>query len=191
MVFNPEYVYILESKRRDRWQKPCEVIQALGIKREDVIADIGAGGGYFMEHFSQAVGETGLVYATDVQPAMVKKLRERACALELNNVRVVHAAFDDPSLPSKCCDLVFFSSVYKEISGRIAYMKKVRQILRPQGRVAILEFRLITLGLGPPLHLRLRRSRVIKELNEAGFELVNEFKFLPREYFLIFSFQGE
>ena len=140
MVFNPDYLWYLESPSRDTWQKPDQVIKTLHISPRDVVADIGAGGGYFTERFSKTVGPFGLVYATDVQDVMLEDLKKRANARGLHNVKVVRGAFDNPMLPENSCDLVFFSSVYKEIDNRVDYMRKVRRVLKPGGRVAIIEY---------------------------------------------------
>ncbi len=186
-VFNPHYLWYLESPKRDSWQKPDDVLDALELVEGDVIADIGAGGGYFSEKLAGRVGPTGHVYATDVQPAMIKALQKRVAKRNLANVTVIHGEFDDPTLPSASCDWVFLSSVYKEIDERPAYMRKVRDVLKKNGRVAILEYRPETGGTGPPRRDRLPESQVIAEMEAAGFSLLRRFDFLPREWFLVFG----
>jgi len=186
MVFNPDYLFYLESGWRDDWQRPDEVMKALEISKTDVIADIGAGGGYFTERFSKYLGASGRVYATDIQDVMIEKLRERVKDQGLGNVEVVRGGLDEPMLSTSCCDMVFFSSVYKEIEGRISYMQKIRKILKPGGRVAIIEYRPNAVAIGPPREMRLPPEKVIEELAAAGFTLVRRHNFLPREYFLIF-----
>ncbi len=186
-VFNPFYLFYLESPKRDRWQKPDEVLEALRLRPGDVVADIGAGGGYFTEKLAHRVGPSGHVYATDVQEVMIQKLRKRVEKQGLTNVTVIHAGFDDPTLPPAACDLAFFSSVYKEIEGREEYMKKVRLALKQTGRVAILEYRPEERSPGPPKRCRLPETQVVAELEAAGFRLVDRFEFLPRESFLVFG----
>jgi ubiquinone/menaquinone biosynthesis C-methylase UbiE len=186
-IFNPDYLWYLESEKRDKWQKPEEVLKALEISTSAVIADIGAGGGYFAEKFSKYLDPSGYVYATDVQDVMIEKLQQRVAQRGLINVEVIRGEFDDPMLPDACCDLVFFSSVYKEINGRTDYMKKIKKALKPGGRVAIIEFRPDNLTAGPPLDMRLYPEQVIQELSPAGFTLVKSYDFLPKEYFLIFK----
>ena len=185
-VFNPDYLFYLESSWRDAWQEPDKVMKALQLSPMDVVADIGAGGGYFTERFSKTVGPFGLVYATDVQDVMLENLKKRASVNGLHNVKVVRGAFDDPMLPENSCDLVFFSSVYKEIDNRVDYMRKVRRVLKPGGRVAIIEYRPEATVVGPPLKMRLSSEQVKGELAASGFTLGEEYDFLPREYFLIF-----
>jgi predicted methyltransferase len=186
-IFNANYLFYLETERRDNWQKPVEVLNALEISNKAVVADIGAGGGYFTEKFSKYLDLSGHVYATDVQDVMLEKLKERVAKRQLNNVEVIRGEFDDPMLPEASCDLVFFSSVYKEIDGRIDYMKKIKTALKPGGRVAIIEFLPGLMTPGPPMEMRLQPEQVIQELSAAGFTLVKSYDFLPREYFLIFA----
>lgn len=186
-VFNPEYLWYIESDQRDVWQKPEEVIEALRLTQGDVIADIGAGGGYFTERFSKRVGSTGHVYAVDVQEIMIDRLKERVKRHNLDNVTVIKGTFESPLLPPDALDIAFFSSVYKEIDHRISYMKRLRRNLRPGGGVAIIEFYKNGLQVGPEPADRLYENRVIEEMKAAGFSLMHSFDFLPREYFLLFK----
>ena len=186
-VFNPAYTFALDWHDRDVWQKPEDVMSVLDVVEGDVVADIGAGSGYFSEWLSRRVGPSGRVYATDVQDAMLSTLRRRVVDRGLTNVEVVRATFDDPTLPDACCKVVLFSSVYKEIDGRVAYMRKVTHALEPGGRVAILEYRPDAAGPGPPPELRLDARQVIDELGTAGFALVARHEFIDRQYLLVFA----
>jgi arsenite methyltransferase len=185
-VFNPEYLWYLESNERDYWQKPDQVIQALQLSEGTVIADIGAGGGYFTERFSKTVGRLGHVYAVDVQDIMIAKLKERVEINNLENVTVIKGKFEAPMLPLHAIDMAFFSSVYKEIDDRIQYMKKVRKSLKPDGRVAVIEFYRDRGLMGPEFSDRLHETQIIDEMEKAGFVLLQRFDFLPKEYFLLF-----
>jgi arsenite methyltransferase len=189
-VFNPIYLFYLESKSRDDWQMPNKVMDTLRVAPGQVVADVGAGGGYFTEKLSKRVGPAGRVFATDVQTTMVKKLHRRVREAQLTNVTVVAAGFDDPSLPARSCDLVFFSSVYKEIEGREAYMKRLQPALKPEGRVAILEYRPDDPNPGPPKQYRLSEAEIVTEMQAAGYHLVESFDFLPRECLLVFRVSG-
>ena len=186
-VFNPLYRFFLDGRNRDAWQKPDEVIAALELAPGAVVADVGAGTGYFTERLSDAVGPSGRVYATDVQDAMLRALEERVAEARLANVEVVRAGFDDPALPAACCDLVFFANVYKEIDDRVAYLRRLAPALRPGGRIAIIEYRPGRGGLGPPEEARLPEAQVVEELATADFALVARYDFLPRQYFLVFA----
>jgi ubiquinone/menaquinone biosynthesis C-methylase UbiE len=190
-LFNPIYLFYLESPKRDRWQMPEQVLDALRVGEGAVVADIGAGGGYFTEKFARRVGPNGHVYANDVQDVMLRKLSERVRRHGLTNVTVIRGEFEDPKLPANSCDLVFFSSVYKEITHRAAYLRLVRDALKRDGRVAILEYRMDESAPGPPRKYRLPAQQVIEELQAAGYHLAEQFDFLPREYFLVFEPDAE
>jgi len=190
-IFNPEYVWYLESKKRDRWQKPDQVLDALELSEGDVIADIGAGGGYFTEKFSKRVGKSGHVYAVDVQDTMITLLKNRVRKNKLDNVTVIKGRFENPMLPPKAIDIAFFSSVYKEIDGRIKYMKEVRKSLKRNGRVAILEFYKRRAFVGPEFVDLLDKSQVLEELEKAEFNLTQSFDFLRKEYFLVFEMKDD
>jgi arsenite methyltransferase len=186
-VFNPRFRVFLDGARRDAWQKPDEVVAALGLQPGAVVADVGAGTGYFTERLARVVGPAGRVYATDVQDEMLEALERRIAERELANVVLVRAGFDAPALPAECCDLVFLANVYKEIDDRVAYARRLLPALRRGGRVAIVEYRPGARGLGPPEEVRLPQEQVRAELGAAGFELVERHGFLPRQYFLVFA----
>ncbi len=186
-IFNPAYLWFLESEQRDKWQKPDQVIEALEVFEGDVVADIGAGGGYFTEKFSKAVGRNGHVFAVDVQDIMISRLKERVRANKLDNVTVIKGKFETSTLPAKAIDIAFFSSVYKEIDGRIEYMKQMRKSLKKGGRVAILEFYKQPELVGPEFVDRMYEKQVLEEMETAGFYLTKSFDFLPKEYFFVFG----
>jgi ubiquinone/menaquinone biosynthesis C-methylase UbiE len=186
-VFNPFYRGFLDSPARAGWQQPDEVIRALALAEGAVVGEIGAGTGYFTARLARAVGPAGRVLATDVQPEMIGELEELAREEELANVTVVRAGFDDPALPDGCCDLVFLGNVYKELSHRGAYLRRLAPALRPEGRIAVVDFRPGAPGLGPPEEVRLPEEQVVAELAEAGFDLAESHRFLERQYFLVFA----
>ena len=185
-VFNPLYRIFLDAEGREDWQKPDEVVRTLALQPGATVADVGAGTGYFSSRLARAVGPDGRVLATDVQETMIRSLEERVAREGLRNVTVVRAGFDDPALPPECCDLVLLVNVYKEISERSAYMRRVAPALRAGGRVAIIDFRPEASGFGPPREARLSEERVTAELALAGFALAERHAFLPRQYFLVF-----
>lgn len=187
MVFNPLYLPYLESSSRDSWQRADEVLSALQLESDEVVADIGAGGGYFTERIARVVGDSGHVFAVDVQEAMIRTLEERVQEKSLTNVSVIEGEFSDPCLLRASCDVAFFSSVYKEIVERAEYMTRVREALRPGGRVAILEYRPEFRGLGTPSEYRLPASQVVAEMEAVGFELRTRYEFIDRQYYLIFE----
>ncbi|MFQ5645934.1 MAG: methyltransferase domain-containing protein [bacterium] len=189
--FSPEKLEYLikkfESADRSAWQMPEAVIEHLRIKSGDTVADIGSGTGYFTHLFSRAAGNSGKVYAIDVDPGFIKHLQERFSEDRWKNVAVKKVPYDDPRLPGKSCDLIFFSDSWHHISGRPHYLTRVYRALKDSGRLVIVDYRYWQLPDTPPLDHRIPRDQVIKEVTENGFRLHGEFFFLPRQYFLVFK----
>jgi SAM-dependent methyltransferase len=179
-----KWVRVFDDPARDAWQKPHEVIQALKLPPDAAAADIGSGTGYFAVRLAHMLPQ-GRVYGVDVEPDMVKYLAERAKKEGLANLTSVAGAPDDPRLPAKV-DLVILIDVYHHIDRREAYFRKLRDSLRPGGRVAVIDFRLDSPS-GPPKSARIAPERVKAELKKAGYALAEEHAFLPNQYFLIFK----
>jgi SAM-dependent methyltransferase len=178
-----QWAHIFDDPKRDAWQKPHEVIQALALKPDAVIADIGSGTGYFAVRFANMVPK-GRVYGVDVEPDMVKYLAERAKREGLTNIASVAGAPDDARLPEKV-DLIVLVDVYHHIDNRERYFRKLRDSLKPGGRVSIIDFRPDS-PEGPPTSARIAPDRVKTELEAAGYTLAQEHTFLPNQYFLVF-----
>ncbi len=174
---------IFDDPKRDAWQKPHDVIQALALRPDDVVADIGAGTGYFSVRLAHNVPK-GRVFAVDTEPGMVKHLGERAKRDGLTNITAVAGAPDDPKLPQKA-DLVLLVDVYHHIEQRERYFRRVAESLKPGGRLAIIDFRMDS-PEGPPKAARIPPERVETELKNAGYELLQAHAFLPNQYFLVF-----
>jgi predicted methyltransferase len=179
-----KWAHVFDDPARDAWQKPHEVIQALKLRPDAVVADIGAGTGYFAVRLANMV-PAGKVYAVDVEPAMVKHLAARAKKEKRPNLVAVAGKPDDPRLPEKA-DLVVLVDVYHHVDEREKYFRKLAGYLRPGGRVAIIDFRLDA-PQGPPRAARVAPERVASELQAAGYKLVTQHDFLPSQYFLVFT----
>ena len=179
-----KWAHVFDDPQRDAWQKPHEVIAALALQPGSVVADVGAGTGYFSARLANMLKD-GRVYAVDVEPAMVKHLAERAKSEKLPNMRAVLATANDARLPEKV-DLVLLVDVYHHIEERSAYFRKLRASLKPGARVAIIDFRLDA-PTGPPRAERIPPERVKAELKDAGYALAAEHPFLPYQYFLVFK----
>jgi predicted methyltransferase len=179
-----KWSHVFDDPKRDAWQKPHQVVQALALKPDAVIADVGAGTGYFAVRLANMVPK-GRVYGVDVEPAMVKHLAERAKREKRANLLAVAGAPDDPRLPEKA-DLILFVDVYHHIEERERYFRRLQGSLRPGGRVAVIDFRLDS-PEGPPRAARIAPEKVGAELKAAGYRLVQEHAFLPNQYFLVFE----
>jgi SAM-dependent methyltransferase len=178
-----KWSHVFDDPERDAWQKPHEVFQALDLPSRALVADLGAGTGYFSARLANML-KAGRVYAVDLEPAMVKHLAERARRERLANLVPLLAAADNPHLPEKV-DLVLVVDVYHHIEARERYFGALRKLLQPGGRVAIIDFRLDS-PEGPPVAARIAPERVKAEMAKAGYVLVAEHRFLPRQYFLVF-----
>lgn len=178
-----KWAKVFDDPKRDAWQKPDEVIRALALKSDAVIADIGSGTGYFAVRIARMVPE-GRVYGVDTEPNMVKYLAERAKREELGNVTAVKASPGDPRLAEKA-DLILLVDVFHHVENRERYFARLRDLLKPGGRVAIIDFRLDS-PVGPPKAARIEQEQVMDELKRAGYALDQEHGFLPNQYFLIF-----
>ncbi|MBI1990970.1 MAG: class I SAM-dependent methyltransferase [Betaproteobacteria bacterium] len=179
-----QWAQIFDDPKRDAWQKPHEVIQALALKPDAVIADIGSGTGYFSARFANMVPK-GRVYGVDTEPDMVKYLAERAKREGLKNITAVTGAPGDARLPEKA-DLIIMVDVFHHIADRARYLKKLQGSLKPGGRLAIIDFRMDSPD-GPPKSARIAPDRVKTELKGAGYALIQEHAFLPNQYFLVFQ----
>lgn len=169
---------------RDAWQKPDEVVRALGLAPTAKVADLGAATGYFSVRLAKAVPQ-GQVYGVDLEPSMVSWLDDRAKKEGLPNLRGVLGSATSPNLP-EAVDLVLIVDTYHHLSDRPAYFSQLAQRLLPGARVAIIDFRKGQ-PMGPPDEHKLAPDRVRIELAEAGFTFAAEHTFLPNQYFLVFN----
>jgi predicted methyltransferase len=184
------YIAMLEDPARDAYQKPHEVLMALGLKEGERIADIGAGSGYFALRFAQHVGTTGRVLAVDINPDMVVHLNQRIRDASLDNVRTILALPGDPLLAPASVDRVFICETWHHIDGRPQYLALLKKALKPGGQVVIIDFHKKPTPGGPPPEMRVSRETVLEEFSQAGFRLVKEHAFLPYQYFLVFAPAG-
>ena len=178
-----------EGFGREGWQQPERVVETLGVKPGDHVADVGSGGGYFTFRLARAVGPTGKVYAVDIDADMNADLTARAKGESLANVEVILATPDDPLLPPSAIDLVFTSNTYHHLKDRTAYFAKLKTALKPSGRVAIIDFdgRSWITSLGHHTD----PETIKRELSAAGYRLERAHGFLDRQSFLIFVPSGQ
>ncbi len=179
-----KYAKSFDDPARDAWQLPARVIDTLALSSTSSIADIGAGTGYFSIRLAKAVPR-GLVYAVDIEPAMLEHVRKRAAAESLGNVVTVQASGTSPKLP-KPADVVIVVDTYHHLPNRPTYFSDLRKSLAPGGRVAIIDFRKDA-PEGPPPQFRFEADQIIGEMAQAGYRLEARHDFLPRQHFLVFS----
>ena len=185
-----QYLEQLDSEERDQHQKPRQVIEALNLKPGLTVADLGSGSGYFTRRFIEAVTETGKVYAVDVEPEMLKYAEESIVHMHRSyTAEFILARPDNPKLPYESIDLLFVCNTYHHLEERAKYFSDTMSSLNPGGRIAIIDFHQDKRSgkLGFPKHHLVPRETVIAELAEAGYRLIREHTFLPRQYFLEFA----
>jgi arsenite methyltransferase len=180
------WVKVFEDPERDAWQKPDEVIRTMKLKSGDVIADIGAGTGYFTRHFAVAVGPEGKALGLDIEQSMIGYMNKDAKRLKLNNYVARRVKSDDPELAPASVDVVFLCDTYHHIEDRVNYFKRVAAGLKPGGRLVIVDFYKKELPYGPPPAHKLAKDVVIDELRRAGYSLKEDLRFLPYQYYLEF-----
>jgi ubiquinone/menaquinone biosynthesis C-methylase UbiE len=175
-----------EGINREQWRQRDRVIQSLQIRPGDRVADLGSGGGYFAFALARAVGPAGKLYAVDVDEDMTMLVAEKANKEGVENIEVILASPDDPRLPAAGVDLIFTSNTYHHIDERARYFANLRKYLRPNGRIAIIEFD--RRGWLEGLWRHYTPSEFIKkEMEQAGYHLQREFDFLDRQSFLVFT----
>ena len=181
------YIGALEDPKRDAYQKPHEVMRALGLKAGEVIADIGAGSGYFTFRLTHHVGDRGKVYAVDVSPDMIRHINRRIRELKATNVVSILADPDDPLLPEGSVDRFFFSDSWHHIDNQTKYLSLLKKMLKPGGEIVMIDFHKKDLPVGPPMQMKIAREDLIKQMESNGFRLTKEHTFLPYQYFLVFA----
>jgi ubiquinone/menaquinone biosynthesis C-methylase UbiE len=191
---NPEdldaYVARMEDPSRDEWQKPDEVLRALGLREGMVVCDIGAGPGYFALRLARALGATGRVFAVDVEPRILAVLRDRIAGAALRNVTPVLALDVDPLLPPASSDVVLVVDTFHHFPDGVAYLRGLAETLRPGGRIVNIDFHQRELPVGPPPEHKVAREEFLAQARRAGLDVVAEPTFLPYQYFLVLAAAG-
>ena len=188
-LFAPQDLGLLEPPDREAWQKPDQVMDALHIAEGTTVADIGAGGGWFTTRLARRVWPNGRVYAVDVQQLMIQAIERRVQREGLSNiVTPVLGDDDDPRLPTDArLDAFLIVDAFHEMEHPIVWLRNAARTLKPQGRIGIIDYREGEGGPGPSRDERRSPSVVISQAAAAGLKLVQEEKFLPYQYFLIFG----
>ena len=187
-LFPPDKLGMLEGPDRDAWQRPDQIMDALQIGEGSVVADVGAGGGWFTVRLAQRVGPSGQVYAEDIQPQMVEAIKRRMQREgRQKNVIAQRGTADNPNLPAGALDAVLIVDAYHEIEHPITLLGNVRTSLKPTGVLGIVNFKKDGGGPGPEMDIRIDPEKVIADATAAGLELRKRENFLRYQYMLTFG----
>ena len=148
------YIERLEAPDRATWQLPDQVVAALALRPGQVVADLGAGPGYFTLRLAHQVGRRGRVFAVDVEPAILAVLRDRISAQGAGGITPVLGLPDDPLLPPASCDRVLSVNAYHHYPDRPAALRRMAKLLRRGGRLAVIDFHKRETPMGPPVSER-------------------------------------
>lgn len=181
------YIQVLEAPSRDAWQQPQKVMAALALKPGERVADLGSGPGYFTLRFARAVGPSGKVYAIDISPGMLDYLEKQAQADHLLNIQTVLAKPHNPRLAPASVDIIFICDTLHHIPDRTTYYPLLLRALKPGAHLVDIDFYKRSLPVGPPVHMKIPKSQVIREAEAAGFHLIRQYDFLKYQYFLVFK----
>ena len=191
-LFPPVSLGLLEAPDRAEWTKPDLIMDALSIADGSIVADLGAGGGWFSAQLSRRVGPNGIVYAEDIQPEMIEAINLRVQNEGLNNVKTILGNGTDPRLPSGL-DAVLIVDAYHEMdtpnepSNIVTLLTNVAVALKPQGRLGVVDFLPGGGGPGPAAEDRLKPEAVIKVAEAAGFKLQAREVIPPFQFLLVFG----
>jgi ubiquinone/menaquinone biosynthesis C-methylase UbiE len=181
------YIAMLENPQREAEQKPEEVIAALDLKAGETLADIGAGSGYFTFRFARKVGDSGRVYAVDINSDMILHMNRYIRDKKVKNVTTVLSVPDDPLLPDVSINRFFICNTWHHVGNRPQYIALMKKMLKPGGQIVVMDYKKEQLPVGPPPDMKMAREEVIREMESGGFKLAKEHAFLPYQYFLVFS----
>jgi ubiquinone/menaquinone biosynthesis C-methylase UbiE len=176
----------LVRPERQAEEHPDEALDALKIPKGAVVADVGAGVGYFTWRLADRVGASGVVYGEDIQQEMVDQLSKNMQDRKLTNVRPVLGTIVDPKLPKDSLDLVLLVDVYHEFSEPEKMLDRIRESLKPNGRLVLLEYR----GEDPKVAIRPEHKMTLKqvqaEVQPEGFKFDQSIEILPQQHIIVF-----
>ncbi len=177
----------LERAERDEEEAPDVALAVLKIPKGAAVADIGAGSGFVTERLASRVGPSGRVYANDVQPQMLQMLASRLAKKKITNVTLVQGDLDDPKLPPASVDLELMVDVYHEFSQPQAMLRKLREALKPGGRMVLLEYRKEDPTIPIKFEHKMSVAEARMEVEAEGFTLATVDESLPRQHILVFT----
>jgi predicted methyltransferase len=191
-LFGTQDLGLLEAPDREQWQKPDQIMDAIGVAEGSKVAELGAAGGWFTLQLAERVGPNGRVYAEDIQRAMLEGISRRMQSENLTNVTTVLGTPSDPHLPAGL-DAALISDAFHEMDDPddptlvVTLLRNVAASLKPQGRLGIVDWTPGNGGPGPAARQRVDPARVIAAANAAGLQLITREDFPPFVFLLVFG----
>lgn len=177
----------LTRESREREEDCTKLLKALNLEEGQTVCDLGCGNGFYTLKLAKLVGEEGKVLAVDIQPEMLQLLKRRAKQAEIENIELVLGTLIDPKLPKGKVDLVLLVDVYHEFSHPEHMLRRIRESLSEEGRVALGEFRAEDPQVPiKPLH-KMSKKQIMKEWTANGFKLAEEYDQLPWQHLMFFQ----
>jgi ubiquinone/menaquinone biosynthesis C-methylase UbiE len=176
----------LERATREVEEKPSEVVNALNLKPTDIVADIGAGTGYFTFQIAPLIPE-GKVLAVDIQPEMIDIIDFLQKENNITNVEPVLGSVTDSNLPGENVDLALMVDTYHEFEYPREMMSGVARALKPGGRVVLVEYRRENPFILIKAPHKMTQKQVRKEMSVVGLEWIETKNFLPQQHFMVFQ----
>jgi len=186
-VMGPSGIAWLDRPEREDEERPGAVIDALELQGGEIVADLGAGSGFFTFRIAPKVGKTGKVLAVDIQDDMLEAIRQRAAALRATNVEEVKGSETDPNLPVNGTDTVLMVDVYHELSYPFEVMTKVREALKPGGRVVFVEYRKEDPRVSIKEVHKMSVEQLQKEMSAVGLVYFRTVETLPLQHIVVFK----
>jgi len=185
-VMGPGGALWLERPEREDEEQPVKLLEALALKGGETVVDFGAGSGYYTFRLAKAVGPRGAVIAVDIEPKMLEFIRQRAARENLINVGLLQSTETDPKLPANRVDWVLLVDVYHELSFPFETMTKIRDALKPDGRVALVEYRKEDPAVRIKAVHKMSAAQAIAEMEAVGLAHVETIDHLPLQHLLVF-----
>jgi ubiquinone/menaquinone biosynthesis C-methylase UbiE len=175
--FDPRKRALLDDPKRLFFQNPDAILSEAGVKSGEVVADVGCGTGFFTLPLARYVGENGKVFALDTSPTMIEELRKRT--RNLKQVKPIHSQENKFPLRNESVDFVLLVNMAHELEDWKLFIKEVKRVLTPRGRVCVVDFKKKKMEMGPPLRVRFTKNRLKTMLRRSGFNRIKSLSPLP------------
>ncbi len=175
----------LDENTRRSWFNPEAILRSTGLGKGMVFVDVGSGEGFFTMLGSQIVGETGMVYAVDVDRSAIEGLRQRAAANGFKNVKAIVAEAEKTVFCEACADVVFYSIVLHDFHDPLMVLKNAKLMLKPSGKLVDLDWKKISMSFGPPERIRFSEEKASGLIESAGFKISSVGEAGPYHYVIL------